>query len=215
VPELDSDRGRRLPAGTAKFATAIGACLCATQLLPAAEVPAQPVTPSALGVVPAVTTPAPEPPTLPVEPPRRPRVEVDRASRGERARRDRPERRGPRAAARGSRIVAEAARHTGAPYRFGASGPSAFDCSGFTSYVFGKFGIALPHKADAQENHGRPVARSAARPGDLVFFRNGSYAHHVGIYAGGGYMYDAPRTGRTVGRHKIWSKDYMVRRLLG
>jgi cell wall-associated NlpC family hydrolase len=52
------------------------------------------------------------------------------------------------------------------------------------------------------------------RPGDLIFFRSGTHAYHAGIYAGGGYMYDAPRPGRTVGKHKIWSRNYVVRRLV-
>jgi cell wall-associated NlpC family hydrolase len=43
--------------------------------------------------------------------------------------------------------------------------------------------------------------------------RSGSYGTHVGIYAGGGYMYDAPRPGVRVGKHKIWSTNYVVRRL--
>lgn len=45
------------------------------------------------------------------------------------------------------------------------------------------------------------------KAGDLVFF--GSPAHHVGIYAGGGKMYDAPRTGKTTGLHKVWSQGHL------
>jgi cell wall-associated NlpC family hydrolase len=117
-------------------------------------------------------------------------------------------------AATGSKVLAEAKRHKGAAYRFGASGPRVFDCSGFTSYVFRKtLGKKLPHKANSQQRYGKAVAKSNARPGDLIVIRSGSYGYHAGIYAGGGYMYDAPRTGKTVGKHKIWSRSYVVRRL--
>jgi hypothetical protein len=90
----------------------------------------------------------------------------------------------------------------------------SFDCSGFTRYVYRKvIGVGLPHKADLQQRYGRPVDRSQARPGDLIVIRDGSYGHRVGIYAGQGYMYDAPRAGETIGKHRIWSSNYVVRRL--
>ena len=44
-------------------------------------------------------------------------------------------------------IIEEAHRHLGTPYRYGARGPKAFDCSGFTSYVYRKFGITLSHSS--------------------------------------------------------------------
>jgi len=114
----------------------------------------------------------------------------------------------------GSKVLAEAKKHKGARYRFGASGPSVFDCSGFTSYVFRKsLGKKLPHKANSQQRYGHAVAKSKAKPGDLIVIRSGSYGYHAGIYAGGGYMWDSPRAGKTVGKHKIWSKSYVVRRL--
>ena len=48
------------------------------------------------------------------------------------------------------RVVAEAAKHRGAPYQYGAAGPTRFDCSGFTMYVFSRFGKRLPHSSAAQ-----------------------------------------------------------------
>jgi cell wall-associated NlpC family hydrolase len=115
----------------------------------------------------------------------------------------------------GSKVITEAKRHTGAAYRFGASGPRSFDCSGFTMYVFRKAaGKQLPHKANLQQRYGRAVSKSQARPGDLIVVRSGSYGTHAGIYAGNGYMYAAPRAGRTVGMQKIWSRSYVVRRLV-
>jgi cell wall-associated NlpC family hydrolase len=103
----------------------------------------------------------------------------------------------------------------GRPYRWGAAGPRAFDCSGYTRYVFKKVvKRTLPHKANAQQRYGKAIAKSQARPGDLIFIRSGGYAYHVGIYAGNGYMYDAPRPGTKVGKHKIWSRNYVVRRIV-
>jgi cell wall-associated NlpC family hydrolase len=114
----------------------------------------------------------------------------------------------------GVKVLAEAKKHKGAHYRFGAAGPRVFDCSGFTSYVFRKsVGKKLPHKANSQQKYGKAIAKSKAAPGDLIVFRSGSYGYHAGIYAGGGYMWDSPHAGATVGKHKIWSRSYVVRRL--
>jgi cell wall-associated NlpC family hydrolase len=113
-----------------------------------------------------------------------------------------------------AKVLAEARKHLGKPYRFAAVGPSAFDCSGFTKYVYRvAAGRVLPHKANDQQRSGAGVAKNRVLPGDLIVIRSGSYGTHVGIYAGGGYMYDAPRPGVRVGKHKIWSTNYVVRRL--
>jgi len=113
-----------------------------------------------------------------------------------------------------ARVLAIAASLSGTPYSYGASGPGAFDCSGFTAYVFRKVGVSLPHNANAQLGRGVAVSRAQARPGDLVIFLDGGYGYHVGIYAGGSYMYDSPRPGLTVGKHQIYSSNVAFRRLL-
>ena len=115
---------------------------------------------------------------------------------------------------RGAAILAEAKRHTGALYLYGAAGPSRFDCSGFTMYVYRKAaGKSLPHKANTQQRYGTSVSKSSAKPGDLIVFRSGSYGYHAAVYAGGGYMYDSPHTGARVGKHKIYGSNYVVRRI--
>ncbi|MEU4625329.1 C40 family peptidase [Actinoplanes sp. NPDC023801] len=120
-----------------------------------------------------------------------------------------------KAQAAGTRVVTEAARHKGKKYKFGAAGPKRFDCSGFTLYVYKKAaGKKLPHKANLQQRYGKAVAKSNKRPGDLIIIRKGSRGTHAGIYAGGGKMWSAPRTGKTVSKQKIWSKSYVVRRLV-
>jgi len=115
----------------------------------------------------------------------------------------------------GAKVLAEAKRHKGALYKFAAAGPKRFDCSGFTLYVFKKSaGKKLPHKANSQQKYGKAVAKKNRRVGDLIIFRSGSYGYHAAIYAGGGYMYDSPHTGARVGKHKIYSTNYVVRRLV-
>jgi len=115
----------------------------------------------------------------------------------------------------GAKVLAEAKRHTGALYKYAAAGPSRFDCSGFTMYVYRKaVGKKLPHKANSQQNYGRAVSKSSAQVGDLIIFRSGSYGYHAAVYAGGGYMYDSPHSGARVGLHRIFSTSYVVRRLV-
>jgi cell wall-associated NlpC family hydrolase len=110
------------------------------------------------------------------------------------------------------RALAIAAEQKGKPYRYGAAGPDAFDCSGLTSYSYLKAGEKIPRTAQTQYNASRHISPSSRQPGDLVFIgKTSSGIYHVGIYAGnsGGYgwMWDAPKPGRTVGKHKI--RDYV------
>ena len=102
-----------------------------------------------------------------------------------------------------SGVLGIAASLTGISYVYGGTTPAGFDCSGYTQWVFGKAGRSLPRTAEAQRQAATPV--SDPQPGDLVFF--GAPAFHVGIYAGDGMMYDSPRTGRSTGRHSIWSSS--------
>lgn len=101
----------------------------------------------------------------------------------------------PTRAAR-SEVVSIAKRYLGAPYRWGATGPDSFDCSGFTQFVYRQVGVRLPRVSRDQISAGQRVSRGDLLPGDLVFF--GSPIHHVGIYVGGGLMIHSPRTGDVV-----------------
>ena len=94
-------------------------------------------------------------------------------------------------------IIGIAASLSGIYYRYGGTTTAGFDCSGFTSYVYRQVGMSLPRTAEAQRAASTKVSNPA--PGDLIFF--GYPAYHVGIYAGGGMMYDSPRTGKTTGLH--------------
>ncbi len=117
-------------------------------------------------------------------------------------------------AVRAARVLAAAAAQSGKWYRYGTAGPNTFDCSGLTMFAYRTVGVRLPHNANAQRYLGRSVSRALARPGDLVIFVSGGYGYHAGIYAGGGYMYDAPHAGTTVGRHRIWTSNVVFRRLV-
>lgn len=82
-------------------------------------------------------------------------------------------------------LLDEAMSHIGARYRSGSKGPYAFDCSGFTSYVFRQLG-AGNIGASSRDQYARnmPVSRSEMQRGDLVFFtspRSGRNVGHVGI----------------------------------
>lgn len=93
-----------------------------------------------------------------------------------------------------SDIVAAAKQYLGTRYVYGGSSPSGFDCSGFTMYIYGKFGYSLPHSATSQWQSGLGTkiwGINALQPGDLVFFcdpsrSNGKACSHAGIYIGNG-----------------------------
>ncbi len=113
----------------------------------------------------------------------------------------------------GYRAVTEASHHRGQPYVYGAAGPTRFDCSGLTMYVFSRFGYRLPHNSAAQYNSVQHVSRSAMRVGDLLFFDNGGGIGHVAIYAGNGQMWHAPKSGDVVRLAPIYSNSYLVGRV--
>jgi cell wall-associated NlpC family hydrolase len=92
----------------------------------------------------------------------------------------------------------------GTPYRWGATGPNAFDCSGLVKWSFAKVGKDLPRTSSAQSQVGKPVAKADLQPGDLVFFYKP--ISHVGIYIGDGKIVHASHTGQPV---KISDMKYM------
>ena len=107
------------------------------------------------------------------------------------------------AQSRGNAVVDLAYAQVGDAYVMGGSGPNAFDCSGFTMWVYQEaLGVSLPHNTHAQWNaidNTWYAGEKEPLPGDLVFFFNNG-ADHVGIYVGDGMMVHAanPGTGVTV-----------------
>jgi hypothetical protein len=119
-----------------------------------------------------------------------------------------------------SDVVDVAARLIGRPYVWGAEGPTAFDCSGLTQYVFREFAVELPRRAVSQSRAGDPAGRRLQR-GDLVFFSSDTrktLVTHVGIYEGRGRMIEASKSAGLVRRSSLddsyWVERFMFARRL-
>lgn len=115
----------------------------------------------------------------------------------------------------GEEIAEFAKQYLGCPYVYGGSGPSSFDCSGFTMYVYKNFGIRLSHSATAQSKNGVYVAKEDLQPGDLVFFKDYETMNgigHVGIYIGNGdFIHASSGTGYCVKVSTLLSGSYLNR----
>ncbi len=97
--------------------------------------------------------------------------------------------------------VSVAKKHLGDPYRWGATGPRAFDCSGLVMYAWRKAGVRLPRVAASQFRAIRKkISWKDLRPGDLLFFYG---LGHVGMYVGHGKMIHSPHTGARVRIDKL------------
>jgi len=98
-----------------------------------------------------------------------------------------------------------AASKRGAPYQYGAVGPTRFDCSGLTKWVYARAGRTLPRTVAQQYAATIRVSKASRRAGDLVFFLSGGRPYHMGIYAGSGRVWHAPKTGDHVKLSTIWT----------
>jgi cell wall-associated NlpC family hydrolase len=98
--------------------------------------------------------------------------------------------------------VRTALAQVGKPYRWGATGPASFDCSGLVRFAYADAGLTLPRTSRGQWSAGRHVEVTDLRPGDLVFWAhdpaNPATIHHVAIHVGQGLMVHAPHTGALV-----------------
>lgn len=96
---------------------------------------------------------------------------------------------------RSSTAVSFALSQVGKSYVMGATGPSAYDCSGLMLRAWEKAGVGLPRTSQAQFGAGTSVPTSQLQPGDLVFYYSG--ISHVGMYIGNGMIVHAanPRSG--------------------
>ena len=97
---------------------------------------------------------------------------------------------------RAAAALAAARSMLGRPYVYGATGPSAFDCSGLMYWSWRRAGVVLPRTSQEQAFAGRRIPLSQARPGDLVIYYGDM--HHVGMYAGNGMVIHAPYPGARV-----------------
>ncbi|WP_270838862.1 C40 family peptidase [Peptacetobacter hiranonis] len=101
----------------------------------------------------------------------------------------------------------------GKPYKWGATGPSSFDCSGLTYYAY-KNGakVSIPRTSREQSKYGKKVSKSELKPGDLVFFGKGSSVNHVGMYIGNDQYIHSPQTGDVVKISKLSARKMIVAR---
>lgn len=112
-----------------------------------------------------------------------------------------PARAAPAAASSAGQLAAQVAlSEVGRPYQWAGAGPGGFDCSGLVMYSWARAGVALPHYSVAQYQATGRISESQLRPGDLVFYDNGSGAQpgHVTIYVGNGEVATADSPGTIV-----------------
>ena len=106
----------------------------------------------------------------------------------------------------------------GYKYIWGATGPYAYDCSGFTRKIFGDVGIHLPRVSRDQAKTGQLVSFHELKKGDLVFFatkrRHPNRVTHVGIYLGNGNFIHASSGAKKVvicnfNKHCFYKKRFL------
>jgi cell wall-associated NlpC family hydrolase len=103
--------------------------------------------------------------------------------------------------------VAAAQSVLGAPYVFGAAGPSSFDCSGLTSWAWAQAGVSLPHSASAQYSSLPHVPLDQVVAGDIIYY--GNFGPHVALYIGNGQIIHArhPGPGGEVQQDSMYGYD--------
>ena len=107
-----------------------------------------------------------------------------------------------------NKVVSLAKKQVGKRYVYGATGPSSFDCSGLTSYVYSHaIGKYITRTTYTQVKKGRTVAVSTSRlkKGDLLFWGSKSSPYHVGIYIGGGQYVHAATPSQGVRKQHLSS----------
>lgn len=115
--------------------------------------------------------------------------------------------------ANGDAVVAYAKTFLHAKYVSGGNGPTAFDCSGFTKYVYQKFGYSLNRTAAGQASNGTKVNKDAMQKGDLLLFYDEARSKigHVGIYIGNQQFIHAANASRGVVTDSIHNSYYAPR----
>ncbi|MEO5651379.1 MAG: C40 family peptidase [Marmoricola sp.] len=106
-----------------------------------------------------------------------------------------------------------AVQQIGDPYKYGAAGPRAFDCSGLIKYSFDRAGMrSVPRTSSAQARYAKRIKKSRLRRGDLMFFTNRGRVYHAGIFLrrshGKVVMLSAPSTGKRVRRDRPWTSSW-------
>lgn len=120
----------------------------------------------------------------------------------------------PVAGTPGERAVAAARTQLGMPYRSGGESPAegGFDCSGLTTYAWGRAGVALPRTSSGQYAYVTKITKAQLAPGDFVFYSSAGprgTVSHVALYAGGGTIIQAQKAGVPVKEQPVtwWSTN--------
>jgi len=96
-------------------------------------------------------------------------------------------------------VVSFAQQQIGKPYRWGATGPDGYDCSGLVYAAYRAAGLHMPRLTASQMGKtGQAVPVDQAKPGDIVYYDEPGAVDHVGIYVGNHQMIDAPTQGKPV-----------------
>jgi cell wall-associated NlpC family hydrolase len=116
----------------------------------------------------------------------------------------------------GIQVADVAQQYVGSRYVWGGSSPAGFDCTGFVMWVFGQFGVSMPHNEAGQLNSGDRVSADELQPGDVLVFANTyrSGLSHVGIYVGEGRFVHAVDESHGVLVSNLWD-SYWAPRLVG
>ncbi len=105
-----------------------------------------------------------------------------------------------------------AMRQRGDAYAYGAAGPDRFDCSGLIYYSYRRAGFAVPRTSSAQAGFTRHIAKSAMRPGDLMFFYASAGVYHAAIFLGWSHghavMLHSPGSGQRVQVAVPWTSRW-------
>ncbi|MBV9097835.1 MAG: peptidoglycan-binding protein [Frankiaceae bacterium] len=166
---------------------------------PACILPAAPV---------AVTTPAPAPPPSPDAAAQAAiRAQVVKLAAAL------PSTPGTTASPVAKQAIAFAKAQAGKPYKWGATGPASYDCSGLVLAAYQAAGITTPRVAADQYGTGVSVPLDKAQAGDLLFYASDvakpATIYHVVMYLGAGQIIDAPYTGAYVGTRALWTQNLL------
>ena len=117
-----------------------------------------------------------------------------------------------------SEIISTAIAFLDTKYIWAANGPTAFDCSGFTKYVFKENGVTLPRYSGNQAKVGKPISYKELHVGDLVFFNTEKKykqkVNHVGIYIGDNKFIHASSAKKKVVITSFKEKPFYKKRFL-
>lgn len=112
-----------------------------------------------------------------------------------------------------NKIIDIGKSYLGSKYKYGASGKSGFDCSGFVMHVYRQVGINLPRMSKNQYKFAKKISLEEAFPGDVLFFKiDGKIVSHVAIYLGDKKFLHSPSSGKRVSvatlDNKYWKKRF-------